>query len=161
MADGDSATDAADGASSNPPYDRWTLRDPSTVPYGYFSGSNNRCNETFWTSSSSTPPSPPPPSSSSSGGKTKGFYVTTAINYTNGPAHMGHAYEGTTADVIARFNTRSRVQLFLADEKLADRRIGGTFALDEAEAFVRLLERDGEIIGERRGETEVHLRRAR
>ena len=29
------------------------------------------------------------------------------------------------------------------------------------EAFVRLLERDGEIIGERRGETEIHLRRAR
>jgi transmembrane sensor len=69
--------------------------------------------------------------------------------------------EAPLADVIARFNTRSRVQLFLTDEKLADRRIGGTFALDEAEAFVRLLERDGEIIGERRGETEIHLRRAR
>ena len=65
------------------------------------------------------------------------------------------------ADVVARFNARSRVQLILADEKLADRRIGGTFALDEAEAFVRLLERDGEIVGERRGETEIHLRRAR
>ena len=69
--------------------------------------------------------------------------------------------EAPLADVIARFNARSRVQLFLADEKLADRRIGGTFALDEAEAFVRLLERDGEIVGERRGETEIHLRRAR
>jgi transmembrane sensor len=69
--------------------------------------------------------------------------------------------EAPLADIIARFNTRSRIQLFLADEKLADRRIGGTFALDEAEAFVRLLERDGEIIGERRGETEIHLRRAR
>ena len=64
-------------------------------------------------------------------------------------------------DVIARFNARSRVQLFLADETLADRRIGGTFALDEAEAFVRLLERDGEIVGERRSEAEIHLRRAR
>jgi transmembrane sensor len=69
--------------------------------------------------------------------------------------------EAPLADVIARFNARSRVQLFLADEKLADRRIGGTFALDEAESFVRLLERDGEIVGERRGETEIHLRRAR
>ena len=69
--------------------------------------------------------------------------------------------EAPLADVIARFNTRSRIHLFLADETLADRRIGGTFALDEAEAFVRLLERDGEIIGERRGETEIHLRRAR
>ncbi len=69
--------------------------------------------------------------------------------------------EAPLADVIARFNARSRIQLFLTDEKLADRRIGGTFALDEAEAFVRLLERDGEIVGERRGETEIHLRRAR
>ena len=69
--------------------------------------------------------------------------------------------EAPLADIIARFNTRSRIQLFLADEKLADRRIGGTFALDEAEAFVRLLERDGEIVGERHGETEIHLRRAR
>jgi transmembrane sensor len=69
--------------------------------------------------------------------------------------------EAPLADVIARFNSRSRTQLFLADEKLADRRIGGTFALDEAEAFVRLLERDGEIISERRGDTEIHLRRAR
>ena len=69
--------------------------------------------------------------------------------------------EAPLADVVARFNTRSRVQLILADEQLAGRRIGGTFALDEAEAFVRLLERDGEIVGERRGETEIHLRRAR
>lgn len=69
--------------------------------------------------------------------------------------------EAPLADVVARFNARSRVQLILADAQLADRRIGGTFALDEAEAFVRLLERDGEIIGERRGESEIHLRRAR
>jgi len=69
--------------------------------------------------------------------------------------------EAPLADVIARFNARSRIQLLIADETLAARRIGGTFALDEAEAFVRLLERDGEIIGERRGETEIHLRRAR
>ena len=65
------------------------------------------------------------------------------------------------ADVVARFNARSRVQLVLADPALADRRIGGTFVLDEAETFVRLLERDGEIVGERRGTNEIHLRRAR
>ena len=29
--------------------------------------------------------------------------MTTAINYTNGPAHMGHAYEGATSDAIARY----------------------------------------------------------
>jgi methionyl-tRNA synthetase len=32
------------------------------------------------------------------------FYVTTAINYTNGPPHIGHAYEGVTADIIARYH---------------------------------------------------------
>lgn len=31
------------------------------------------------------------------------FYVTTAINYPNGKPHIGHAYEGIAADVIARF----------------------------------------------------------
>ncbi len=69
--------------------------------------------------------------------------------------------EAPLGDVVARFNARSRVQLILADPELADRRVGGTFALDEAEAFVRLLERDGEIVGERRGGTEIHLRRVR
>ena len=69
--------------------------------------------------------------------------------------------EAPLADVVARFNARSRVQLILDDAQLAAYRIGGTFALDESEAFVRLLERDGEIIGERRGAGEIHLRRPR
>ena len=30
------------------------------------------------------------------------FYITTAINYANGPPHIGHAYEAVTSDVIAR-----------------------------------------------------------
>ena len=30
------------------------------------------------------------------------FYITTAIDYTNGPPHLGHAYEKVLADVIAR-----------------------------------------------------------
>ena len=32
------------------------------------------------------------------------FFISTAISYTNGPPHMGHAYEVIAADVIARFN---------------------------------------------------------
>lgn len=67
---------------STPPeesaYERWTLKDPSTLDYGYFASK----------SLSST---------------TGGYYITTAINYTNGPAHMGHAYEAATTDVLARF----------------------------------------------------------
>ena len=31
------------------------------------------------------------------------FYITTAINYPNGPPHVGHAYEAIAADAIARF----------------------------------------------------------
>ncbi len=31
------------------------------------------------------------------------FYLTTAIDYTNGPPHIGHAYEKVLADVIARY----------------------------------------------------------
>jgi transmembrane sensor len=76
-------------------------------------------------------------------------------------ARLADFADAPLGDVVARFNTRCRVQLILADPALADRRIGGTFALDEAEAFVRLLERDGEIVGERRGENEIYLRRAR
>jgi len=59
-------------------YDRWSLREDSTLDYGYFASN-------------------PPPS------QTGGFYITTAINYTNGPAHMGHAYEAATTDALARF----------------------------------------------------------
>ena len=82
-------------SESKPAYDRWTLRDPSTLAYGYYAGSNNNSgvsNES--------------PGLAIDGGSTateKGFYITTAINYTNGPAHMGHAYEAATSDTIARF----------------------------------------------------------
>jgi methionyl-tRNA synthetase len=31
------------------------------------------------------------------------FYITTAINYPNGPPHVGHAYEAITTDVVARY----------------------------------------------------------
>ena len=34
----------------------------------------------------------------------KTFYITTAIDYTNGAPHIGHAYEKILADVIARFH---------------------------------------------------------
>ena len=65
-------------------YDRWSLRDESTIDYGYFASSTKGIND-------------------DEKEKPGGFYLTTAINYTNGPAHMGHAYEGTTSDVISRY----------------------------------------------------------
>lgn len=33
----------------------------------------------------------------------KKFYITTAIDYTNAPPHIGHAYEKVLADAVARF----------------------------------------------------------
>ena len=33
----------------------------------------------------------------------KKFYITTAIDYTNGAPHIGHAYEKILADAMARY----------------------------------------------------------
>ena len=57
------------------------------------------------------------------------------------------------AEVTARFNRHNAIQLAIADPTLGARRIGGMFALDDVEAFVRLLERDGIIRAERQGDT--------
>ncbi len=40
------------------------------------------------------------------------FYLTTAIHYTNGPPHIGHAYEMVTADAIARFKRLDGYDVF-------------------------------------------------
>ncbi len=64
------------------------------------------------------------------------------------------------AAVVERFNARSRIRLVLCDPELGARPVGGTFALDESEAFVRLLTRDGELVAERSGDAEILLRRA-
>ena len=69
-------------------YDRWTLKDESTLDYGHFGATKGKGIETV-----------------QEGDDT--YYVTTAINYTNGPGHMGHAYEATTTDVIARYHRLS------------------------------------------------------
>ncbi len=62
-------------------FDRWTLIEESKIDYGYCGPKVNNAKKAEG-----------------------GFYITTAINYTNGPGHMGHAYEATTADAIARYN---------------------------------------------------------
>lgn len=61
-------------------------------------------------------------------------------------------------EIVRQFNLHNRVQLELADPALGTQRIGGTFARGEVEAFVRLLERDGEIVAERRGDDTIVLR---
>ncbi len=64
-------------------------------------------------------------------------------------------------DVVARFNRRNTTQLILADADLGDRRIGGMIALDRVDAFVRLLEQDGDIVADRGSGAGIVLRHAR
>lgn len=63
---------------------RWSLLDDTKIDYGYLAKTGGAGIQ-----------------DSANGG---GFYLTTAINYTNGPAHMGHAYEAATSDVISRYH---------------------------------------------------------
>lgn len=42
----------------------------------------------------------------------KPFYITTAIDYTNGAPHIGHAYEKVLADVIARYHRLEGEEVF-------------------------------------------------
>jgi transmembrane sensor len=61
-------------------------------------------------------------------------------------------------EAVLLFNRRNDTQLVLVDTKLGDQKIGGTFAADQVEAFVRLLEKDGDVVAERRGAREIALR---
>lgn len=65
-------------------YERWTLADDSKIDYGCLGKKQKDASDY----DSNKP----------------GYYITTAINYSNGPGHMGHAYEAATADTIARYN---------------------------------------------------------
>ena len=40
----------------------------------------------------------------------KSFFITTAIDYTNAPPHLGHAYEKILADVIARYHRLKEIR---------------------------------------------------
>jgi methionyl-tRNA synthetase len=42
----------------------------------------------------------------------KTFFITTAIDYTNSPPHIGHAYEKLLADVIARYHRLKGEKVF-------------------------------------------------
>ena len=44
----------------------------------------------------------------------KTFFITTAIDYTNSPPHIGHAYEKVLADVLARYHRLKGEKVFLS-----------------------------------------------
>jgi transmembrane sensor len=63
-------------------------------------------------------------------------------------------------EVVVQFNRRNRVQLVLGDPALGERPVGGTFAADNVEGFVRLLEGSDTFRVERRDDGSVVLRAA-
>lgn len=65
------------------------------------------------------------------------------------------------AEVVARFNARNRVQLLLGDAELEQLPIGGTFRVENIEAFVRLLAAGNHIEVERPTTDRIVLRRGR
>lgn len=98
-----STTGSSDDVIMVKKYDRWTLRDFNDIQYGYY-GKTGGCvvaKEDTISSGSTTCTADPETTATTTTRST--FYITTAINYTNGPGHMGHAYEAVTSDVIARF----------------------------------------------------------
>lgn len=64
-------------------------------------------------------------------------------------------------DVITRLNRRNSMQLVLADAELGNRKIGGRIPLDQVDAFVRLLEQDGDVVADRATPGRITLHRAR
>ena len=64
-------------------------------------------------------------------------------------------------DVVAQFNRRNRLQLVIGDPSIAERPVGGTFAADNVEGFIRLLEGGDAIKVEHQGDTIVILRAVR
>lgn len=66
-----STSTGSSNSSGRAAFDRWTLIDPSTIHYGPFASDCSL------------------PDSRNVDDSLETFYITTAINYTNGPAHMG------------------------------------------------------------------------
>jgi len=65
------------------------------------------------------------------------------------------------ADAVERFNRYSRVQMEIVDADLAARAIGGNFDADNAESFINLLSKSGDLRVERVSPNRVLLHKAR
>ena len=83
------------------------------------------------------------------------------VKVTRLPAPRLEFSDTPLAEVLARFNQFSRIQVELGDSDLALRRVGGTFDADRAEVFVDLLSAAGDVKVERVSETHFILRKAR
>ncbi|MBL9187413.1 MAG: FecR domain-containing protein [Opitutaceae bacterium] len=64
------------------------------------------------------------------------------------------------AEIVAEFNRRNRVQLAVSDPELAAVRISASFRSDNVDGFVRLVELGFGVQAERRGASQIILRKA-
>lgn len=71
-----------------------------------------------------------------------------------------HFTDAPLAEVVRQFNLRSPVQITVADPELAGISIGGSFRVENVEAFVRLLSSANEVVIERPEADRIVLRRA-
>lgn len=69
-----------------------------------------------------------------------------------------HLSNTSLADVVRAFNREDRVQLAVADSKLAELRLSGVFRADRAEEFVRLLVANYGVRAEHQGSNTIVLR---
>lgn len=65
------------------------------------------------------------------------------------------------SEMVARINRCNSLQLVLGDPQLGDRKVGGVIDLSQVNAFVHLLEQDGDISADRDSAGKIVLRRAR
>lgn len=63
-------------------------------------------------------------------------------------------------EMVARINRCNTTQLVIADPDLSDKKIGGVIALNQVDAFIRLLQQDGDITADRVG-AEIILKHRR
>ncbi len=64
-------------------------------------------------------------------------------------------------EMVARINRCNSLQLVIGDPQLGDRKVGGVIDLNQVNAFVHLLEQDGDVVAERGPGEKIVLRRAR
>ena len=64
------------------------------------------------------------------------YYITTAIDYPNGAPHIGHAYEKTATDAIARFKRLDGFDVrFLTGTDVHGLKMAETAILDKEEVL--------------------------
>lgn len=64
-------------------------------------------------------------------------------------------------EIVELLNRRSSVRLVIADPELGDINLGGALPIRHPQTFIRLLELEGDVVAEPRGENEIVLRRRR